>query len=387
MIFFISLCILLFAIYAFLLIFYRKAWSSIPYFNINADKTGGFSTRISVVIPVRNEENNILGLLESLAVQSYPKNLYQIIIIDDHSTDNTWNLLQNFYHPNLSSIFSKLSDFSAGLKSPAYKKLAIETGIQLSSGDIIVTTDADCIPAKDWLKTIASFYQKTGAKFIAAPVKISAGESILSIFQTLDFIALQGITGASVFKKFHSMCNGANLAYEKNVFHEVNGFRGIDNIPSGDDMLLMHKIYKKYPDKIFFLKNENAIVSTAAETNWKGFIHQRTRWASKADKYDDKRIFWVLLLVYVINLLFLILAITSFWNYAYFALLITLLIAKTIIEYPFVKSAASFFQQEELMKYFPLLQPVHIIYTVFIGFLGKFGSYQWKGRKVVSRKL
>jgi cellulose synthase/poly-beta-1,6-N-acetylglucosamine synthase-like glycosyltransferase len=183
------------------------------------------------------------------------------------------------------------------------------------------------------------------------------------------------------------MCNGANLAYEKKAFNEVQGFRDIDDIPSGDDMLLMYKIYKKYPDQVFFLKNKNAVVATKPEATWSGFVNQRVRWASKADKYDDKRIFWTLLLVYVLNLLFAVLLIACFWNKSYLILLFVLILLKLAIEYPFVKSAATFFNQQRLMTYFPLMQPLHIIYTIAIGWLGKFGSYQWKGRKVVSHKL
>jgi Glycosyl transferase family group 2 len=215
--------------------------------------------------------------------------------------------------------------------------------------------------------------------------RLAGGESrlsLLSIFQALDFITLQGITGAAVYKRFHSMCNGANLAYEKKTFYEVDGFKGIDSIPSGDDMLLMHKIYKKYPGRVFFLKDRRAIVSTLPETRWKGFINQRVRWASKADRYDDKRIFWVLLLVYLVNLLFLGLLVASFWNLWYLWLLLVLLVIKTAVEYPFVRSVAVFFRQQQLMIYFPFLQPLHILYTVVIGWLGKFGSYRWKDRKI-----
>jgi hypothetical protein len=247
---------------------------------------------------------------------------------------------------------------------------------------LIVTTDADCWFHPDWLATIAGFHQETGAKFIAAPVRIAATHSFLSIFQTLDFITLQGITGAAVYKRFHSMCNGANLAYEKNAFYEVEGFKDIDSIPSGDDMLLMHKIYKKYPGQVFFLKNRHAIVSTGPETSWESFVNQRVRWASKADKYDDKRIFWVLLLVYMMNLLFLGLLLASWWNSWYLWLLLILIVVKTIVEFPFVQSVAGFFGQQQLMVYFPVLQPFHILYTVVIGWLGKFGSYRWKERKI-----
>ena len=98
-------------------------------------------------------------------------------------------------------------------------------------------------------------------------------------------MTLQGITGASVYKKFHSMCNGANLAYEKKAFNDAGGFEGIDNIASGDDMLLMHKIQKIYPDRIKYLKSADVVVQTQPQETLKDFMNQRIRWASKADKY------------------------------------------------------------------------------------------------------
>ncbi|HWK02264.1 MAG TPA: glycosyltransferase [Puia sp.] len=380
--------LLLFTLYGVLIDYYRRAWKAIP------APPGGASplqARISVLVPARNEENNIKACLESLSRQSYPKDLYEVIVIDDHSTDRTAAIVTGFRAPGLSLSCLRLAE--AEVTGGAYKKFAIETGIRAATGTLIVTTDADCWFHPDWLRTIAGFYEETGAKFIAAPVRIGeasgettgshkTGDSFLSIFQTLDFITLQGITGAAVYTRFHSMCNGANLAYEKKAFYEVDGFKDIDDIPSGDDMLLMHKIYKKYPGQVFFLKNRHAIVSTRPETSWKGFVNQRVRWASKADKYDDKRIFWVLLLVYILNLLFIGLLLASWWNSWYLWLLLILVTVKTAVEFPFVRSVAAFFGQRRLMVYFPALQPFHIIYTVVIGWLGKFGSYRWKERKI-----
>lgn len=178
------------------------------------------------------------------------------------------------------------------------------------------------------------------------------------------------------------MCNGANLAYEKSAFYEVGGFNNIDNIASGDDMLLMHKIFKQYPSKVFYLKNRLAIVTTEPAHNWQQFFHQRIRWASKADSYDDKRIFWVLLLVYLLNVCFLAGAVASFWNGIWLLMVLLLLLAKVLIEFPFVNSVAIFFGQKKLMKYFPFLQPLHIGYTIIAGWLGKFGHYEWKGRRI-----
>jgi cellulose synthase/poly-beta-1,6-N-acetylglucosamine synthase-like glycosyltransferase len=370
----------LFVVYGALIDYYRRAWTAIPEF----DASGKTShTQISVLIPARNESSHIASCIESLSYQTYPKHLFEVIVIDDHSTDGTSDMVKELQYPALTLRCLRLSEVPDQPGTLAYKKLAIETGIHASTGELIVTTDADCLFHPAWLATLASFYEEKGAKFIAAPVRISGPtHSHLSVFQTLDFIALQGITGASVYKKFHSMCNGANLAYEKRAFYEVEGFKDITAIPSGDDMLLMHKIYNKYPDAVFFLKSPQAIVSTRPETTWKGFIHQRVRWASKADRYDDKRIFRVLLLVYIVNLMFAILPVAACWNSWWLWLLLIGLLTKTMLEFPFVYTVAGFFDQQALMRWFPLMQPFHIIYTVVIGWMGKFGSYRWKDRKI-----
>jgi cellulose synthase/poly-beta-1,6-N-acetylglucosamine synthase-like glycosyltransferase len=372
--------IAIFLLYSCLIIYYWLAWKSIPDFNLSVSLQ---KIKISVIIPARNEEQNMGYLLQALQKQSYPKELFEVIVVDDHSTDATSNIVQQF--PAVKLI--QLKDEAIN----SYKKKAIETGIAAATGDLIVTTDADCLPSKDWIKTIAAFKEQNGSVFIAAPVVLTpnpsplrgeGSNSLLSIFQQLDFMVLQGITGAAVYKKQLSMCNGANLAYEPNAFYAVNGFAGIDNIASGDDMLLMHKIWKQYPDKVHYLKSKEVIVSTQPMKTWKDFFNQRIRWASKARHYGDKRIILVLLLVYLFNLSFLALAIAGFFCHHYWLYLAGLWLAKTIIEFPFVYSVSSFFGKRSLLKYFFFFQPLHIFYTIISGLFGQFGKYEWKGRRV-----
>ena len=365
--------IVLFIIYTLLILYYWKLWNVIPIFKSPDDKQT-ISIRISIIIPARNEEENIGKLLQALQVQSYPAELFEVIVVDDHSTDKTATIVQRF--PSVKLIQLKEDQINS------YKKKAIETGIAAANCEFIVTTDADCLPGKDWLKTIAAFKTENRSVFIAAPVAFENNNSLLEIFQTMDFLVLQGITGASVYKNLHSMCNGANLAYEKKAFNDVNGFDGIDNIASGDDMLLMHKIWKRYPDKVHYLKSKDAVVTTQPMKTWRSFFNQRIRWASKAKNYDDKRITAVLLLVYLFNLSFLVLIVAGFLCSCYWIWPLALWIAKTIIEFPFVNSIASFFSKRSLMKYFLFFQPLHILYTIISGFLGQIGKYEWKGRKV-----
>ncbi|MEP6700181.1 MAG: glycosyltransferase [Bacteroidota bacterium] len=361
----------LFALYSLLIIYYWRAWTAIPDYIPSISSP---QIKIAVIIPARNEEENIGKLLQALQEQTYPADLFEVIVVDDHSTDHTASIVQQY--PTVKLVQLK----EDGINS--YKKRAIETGIAAASGELIITTDADCLPLPNWLKTIAAFREEKQSVFTAAPVVMDCNSSVLQVFQTMDFMMLQGMTGAAVYKKKLSMCNGANLGYEKKAFTMVNGFTGIDNIASGDDMLLMHKIWKQYPDGVYYLKSKEAIVSTQPMKTWKDFLNQRIRWASKAGRYDDKRIFFVLLLVYLFNFSFLILAIAGLFYHQYWIYLGGLWVAKTMVEFPLFISVSGFFNKQWAVKLFFFFQPLHILYTIISGLFGQFGKYEWKGRNV-----
>jgi cellulose synthase/poly-beta-1,6-N-acetylglucosamine synthase-like glycosyltransferase len=261
------------------------------------------------------------------------------------------------------------------------KKKAIETGVQKAKGPLLLITDADCIPPPRWIETLAAYHEKTGAVFIAAPVKFTHNHTLLQRFQAIDFLVLQGITAASVAAQFHTMCNGANLAYTKKAFESVNGFEGINHIASGDDMLLMHKIWLKEKEKVQYVKSNEAIVATAPMHTWGAFFAQRKRWASKTAHYNDKRVLFVLLFVYFFNCWFFVLLIAAFWNNLLFLLCFAFLLTKTAVEWPFVVMVAAFYDARRLMRSFFFFQPLHIAYTVFAGFISQLGTYEWKGRR------
>lgn len=360
-----------FVCYSILILYYWQSWNSIPRF---LPAPGQPLTLVSIIIPARNEEKNIAALLASLQRQTYPGGLLEVIVVDDHSDDNTAAVVRQFPFVKL----LRLED--EGINS--YKKKAIEKGIAAAVGELIITTDADCIAPPAWIETLVRFKEKTGAVFVVAPVVFDCSSRLVEAFQAMDFMVLQGITGASVFKGMHSMCNGANLAYERKVFYEVGGFAGIDHIASGDDMLLMHKIAAKYPQQIQYLKSVEAMVSTRPMQSWSAFFNQRVRWASKALHYDDKRIFAVLLLVYLFNLSFLFLLVAGCWNSDYWIYFFIAWLLKTLVELPFFYSLAHFFNKRWAVKWFLFFQPLHIFYTLLSGLLGQFGKFEWKGRKV-----
>lgn len=384
---FIFITLFLLIPYAALILYYRKSWTGIEDFIPKEKMNENELPFVSIIIAARNEEKNIGKCIKSLVSQTYPQNKFEIIVTDDHSTDQTVPVIKAFPQENIRVI--SLADFTGNNKINSYKKKSIETALKFAKGELIVTTDADCIAPQKWLETLVSFYKKQAPVFIALPVVFASADPkekiskrLLKIFQSLDFMTLQGITGASVYKKFHGMCNGANLAYEKNVFYEVNGFEGIDEIASGDDMLLMHKIQRIYPDKIMFLRSADVIVETQPAETLRDFMNQRIRWASKADKYTDKKIIAVLLLVYLLNAWIFILGISAFFFAKVFYLFLISVLVKTIAELLFLYPVAKFFGKQNMLWWFFPAQPFHILYTLVAGWLGKFGTYQWKGRRV-----
>jgi cellulose synthase/poly-beta-1,6-N-acetylglucosamine synthase-like glycosyltransferase len=356
--------------YAILIYFYYRNWNRLRTYTPNIPS----SAFLSVIIAARNEEETLPGLLNDLQLQDYPANLYEVIVVNDFSTDGTAALARSL-PPNARMIEPSCTPEESS------KKKAIAAGVAAAKGELILVTDADCRVGGKWVSTLAAFYAEKEAAFIAAPVRYVYAHSLLQIFQTLDFITLQGITAASVSAGVHSMCNGANLAYTKKVFEQVDGFAGIDKVPTGDDMLLMHKIWKKNPANVFYVKSKEAMVSTTPVQTWKDFFQQRRRWASKTLVYDDHRITLALGAVLLLNLLPFALLIAGFYNAVYFLLLLFFLLAKTFIEWPFVYSVAKFYGEQSLMKYFFFLQPLHVFYTVLVGVWSQVGTYEWKGRR------
>lgn len=383
---FILISILIILLYSLLLLYYRVAWLGIP-------SPAPFETEnislpfVSVIISARNEELKIADCLYSLSQQHYSKKLFEVVVIDDFSEDNTAAIVSSFTEkfPNFKLV--RLSEKVGGQTLNSYKKKAIETGISMSDGELIMTTDADCIVSEKWITTVASYYSIRHSLMIASPVKMVVPESkswlqrIFYIFQVLDFTTLQGITGAALYRRFHYMSNGANLAYTKDLFEQAGGFQGVDKIASGDDMLLMDKVRMIVPDRIHYLKSRDSTVTTAPELTWRDFFNQRIRWASKSASYRDYKIKLVLALVYLVNIWSLILFFYSICLHmmGYFIAFITL---KIIFELSFLYPVTKFFKQSRALPWLIILQPFHILYIIVAGWLGHFGKYKWKGRIV-----
>ena len=330
---------------------------------------------VSIVIPARNEEENIGRCLESLLAQDYPKELMEIVVVDDQSTDRTCEIV-NSYRDSRIKLNRIAEDEKFG------KKSAVAKGICSSTNEIIITTDADCSFGKMWLATMVTCKAEQDAVMVAAPVAFRKEKTYLDIFQSLDFMSLQGITAVAVSKRLFNMCNGANLLYTKSAFEKVNGFEGIDQIASGDDMLLMEKIDKAFPQQIAYCYAHEAIVETNAASSWRGFLQQRIRWASKAKNYSSANIKATLSLVFFANFIPLVLLLLSLCNTTYLKYYLVYILIKALGELPFMLHVSMFFNKQRLILWFIPTQLLHTLYTVLAAFLGLITRYEWKGRKV-----
>lgn len=368
------LTILLALIYIALVLYMRKGWFEIPTVISNYKPTG----RVSVIIAARNEESGIARTIEAILHQRFPSELLELIVIDDHSNDRTSEVVLSYADRGV-----QLIQLNESNKLNSYKKLAISKAIDLCSGDIIVTTDADCRMDENWLTTIISYFETQDLYMLSSPVVYSEEKSFFERLQTLEFLYLIGLGAAGIGNKNPTTCNGANLAYRKDVFYEMGGFSGIDELASGDDELFLHKVAAIYPHKIGFCKSTDAIVYTDAKPTLKSFISQRKRWASKSTKYKNKAIVLLGITIWLFNFCMLACLLAGlFYHYTYLFTFLVVLVAKIIVEYLFIQPLTRFSNREELMKYLPILSSLHIIYLVYIGVLGNIGKYDWKGRQV-----
>lgn len=364
--------------YGFLMLLYRRGWKRQPVFH--ASRTTP-RTCISVIIPARNEAANIGACIDSLLAQDYPRELLEVIVVDDHSDDGTAAVVERYAAPGLHCL--RLADhLQPGETVRAFKKKALSVGIAHSSGTLIVTTDADCSADTGWLHTIAAAYEAQQPVMLVAPVDFTCKGNVVELLQSIDFMSMQGITAAAHALRLGNMSNGANLAFERRAFDAVGGYSGIDHLASGDDYLLMLKMQEHYPGRIAYVKSPEAIVRTAPQPDWRGFFQQRIRWASKSGKYKDHRLTAILVLVYVYNFSFLVLLVCGLLHPALYGVLLASLLLKTGTELCYLFPVTRFFGKERQLRYFLFLQPLHVAYIILAGFLGMIGTYQWKDRKL-----
>jgi cellulose synthase/poly-beta-1,6-N-acetylglucosamine synthase-like glycosyltransferase len=341
-------------------------WRSRPDF----DKPG-----ISVIIAARDEESNISNLLSCLAQQEYPAEFLEVIVVDDHSTDRTREIVCRFATDQSNFRYLRLPAGNLG------KKEALRHGIDNSRYPFILTTDADCTVTPEWVAIMAECFVRTGADLIAGPVLLDAGDgSLFGIFQQLEHLSLQGSTAGAITSGNPVMCSSANLAFRKEAYMDVDD-PSRQKISSGDDVFLLLAMHKS-GRRTFFVKSIPAVAQTSIEGSWIGFIQQRMRWASKSPRYNTLASAFTAALVFVFHLLLLLFLLGGFINSGFLLIAGMMLIFKSLVDFPFLYSITRFFGKKRLMFYFPLVQVIYLFYVNFITVASLSGNISWKGRRI-----
>lgn len=325
-------------------------------------------TSFSIVVPFRNEAENLPQLLHSISLLDYPKELVEVILVDDCSKEK-FQILNSKFQTNVYENIRKTN-------SP--KKDAINTAIGIAKNDWILTTDADCLVQKDWLKSIDTYIQTEHKRMVAAGVCYLPKSGFLHQFQNLDFLSLQGVTIGSfgIGKPF--MCNGANFAYERAFFNELNGFEGNSDIASGDDVFLLQKALRFNSNFVGFCAEKESIVATKSVSSWKELFFQRVRWASKSSAYVDWFSKSLALVVFLTNLFFVVgclLCVVGLFRYEnllfYFGI-------KFLVDFIMIMKSANFFNQR--VRFVLICSLIYPFFTSAVALYSLFGKYSWKGR-------
>ena len=334
-------------------------------------------THFAIVVPFRNESANLRPLLDSIKNLNYPKTLFEIILVDDFSEDDSVKLIYNWRMEN-GEFHTTLLENVRISNSP--KKDAITRAVPIIKNEWIITTDADCVVSENWLITLDNYIQNHEVAMIVGAVSYEVKKSFLHHFQQLDLMSLQGATIGSFGLGLGFMCNGANFCYTKSLFQELNGFIGNNKMASGDDVFLLQKAMRDFPKKVHYLKSKSNIVPTKPLNDWKSLFYQRVRWASKTSSYQSVFGKDLAVIVFGGNLAIVMCVILLFFKtipYSYFAVLFLI---KFIFDFILLNKTNAFLSKKR-MRFFILSSFLYPFFCVSVALFSFFGKYEWKGRR------
>lgn len=343
---------------------------------IPSDKRS-LKTGFSIIVPFRNEAGNLPELMKSIKDLDYPTTLFEVILVDDHSEDDSLKIITDMIVGNV-AIDIKVITNQRRTKSP--KKDAITTAVNQAKFEWILTTDADCVVPKKWLKSCHYYINKFDPKLIAGPVLFRANSTFIQTYQQIDGLSLQGVTMGGFGLGHPILCNGANLGYLKSIFMEVNGFTGNDHLASGDDIFILEKIRSSFPDDCRFVRSKDAIIQTKPVSTWDQCIDQRIRWASKTTQQKNIVANLIGIIVFLENSLFILGGILSLFYSDLFVYYLLLVLSKLLIDLVFLKHNARFFglklKNKDVVRglfLYPWVTSLVILKSLR-------GTYNWKGR-------
>ena len=332
---------------------------------------------VSVIVAARDEEKSIGQCLQSLVQQTYPANKYEIIIVDDGSTDTTASIVRSF-SDRYSNVH--LLSLPAGTeRGTGRKPLAIAQGIGQAAGEIIFATDADCIAPPRWIQIMVNHFEDN-VVFVAGPVSEQASTNFFSKLERLEFLGLITTAAGLIGSGRPIICNGANLAYRRNAFISVGGFGSAGSF--NDDESLMNRMIQRKIGKVVFAPELGAVITTRSSNTMISFLRQRIRWANKRGRYEDTSILVTLIFLYLFFLSFALTALLIPFDQQLLLPVLLVFGGKVFVDYFVLYSGARLFFQRIPIFHFLIAELLHVPYIVIAAAIGQICSLQWKGRAI-----
>lgn len=371
-------CLLIIILYVILIALLLYGMDAVKPFQIRDLKP---KTYFSIIIPFRNEAESLSPLLKSLSQLNYPTTHFEIIMVNDASTDDSKEVIQRILsQQNFQQLSKVICVYDTERVSNSPKKDAITVGVSKASYPWVVTTDADCRVPKYWLDVFDEYIQIHQPDCIAAPVKFVGPSSFLTRFQILDILSLQAATIGGFGLGHPFICNGANFTYSKTAFKAVNGFQGNNHVASGDDVFLLQKFSKTKTFKVDYLKSYKVIVTTSVAPNLRALIAQRIRWVSKTKQTGHKVSIAMGLIILLSNLLcaglipLFIIGVLSLKSIGLIYLI------KFGMDFLLIFKSARFFNQEPVLLSYPFVSLLYPFFSVYIALSSFVVHYKWKNR-------
>ncbi|MCD6331724.1 MAG: glycosyltransferase [Bacteroidales bacterium] len=333
------------------------------------------SIPVTILVACRNESGRIQCLFDGLSRQNYPVHLWEVIFIDDHSTDQTVEEIRKFQHAQPNCRLISLPEYQSG------KKAALVAGQELANGSLFLFTDADCSPSPGWISTMASFFNQYSSDLLLGPVMIDPVASVKDHLQKLEYMSLMASSSGACGLGHPIMAHAPNMGVRREIYRTF--CHALDTrFASGDDVFLLQALKKESRNKIHFVKTREALVSSKPAGGLPGFFSQRRRWASKAKGYTDPALVLVTLTVFILNTIIVAAALGSCFGFFSPRFLLILFGIKTAADLPLMAAAMQFYHFNKGWWVFLPLQIIYSPYVVLVGIISLFGKYSWKGRKI-----
>ena len=324
---------------------------------VKAKKNNPKKIPISVIVCAKNEEENVTKFIPLLAEQNYPN--FEIVLIDDASSDETLEVFEAFEKQYSNIKLVKVANNEAFWGN---KKFALTLGIKAATKEYLLFTDADCYPnSTNWITEMTANFtmQKTIVLGYGAYEKIpNSFLNKIIRFETL-LTAIQYFSWAKFGKPYMGV--GRNLAYKKDEFFKVDGYRDHLKIRSGDDDLFINQVANRKNTAVCY--SAESFTYSKPKTTFFAWFTQKRRHIATANFYKTFDSFQ-LALFYLSQILFLILPIILLSFQFQSIIVLSLIGFRYLFSWISLGYAAGKLKEKDVMFWFPIIE----IILIFIQF-------------------